>query len=105
MDRGEAIRHQAEGLALELIQGGLVSSDPQLAAICEKLSAFQPLLNGASFDENRARELLRTGFGLVRFSPDPNSPDEAEVLRLLDGLATKLSGMGRMLLGFIKKDS
>jgi hypothetical protein len=102
MDRAEAIRHQAEAQALELIRSGLVSHDPRLAAICRKLSAFQPLLSGTSFDENKAMGLLRTGFNLVRFQPNPNAPDEEEVLRLLDGLATKLSGMGRMLLGFLK---
>jgi len=101
-ERKAQIRQLAEDKAVELIRGGLTSPDPQLNAICTKLSAFQPLLNGKDVDEGKARDLLKTGFGMVRFKPDPGSPDEAEVLRLLEGLADKLSGMGSMLLTFLK---
>ena len=102
-DRASLIRHMAEDRALELIKAGLVSHDPRLSAICTKLSAFQPMLAGTNgIDETKARKLLQSGFGLVRFKPTPGASDEEEVIRLLDGLATKLSGMGRLLLSFIK---
>ena len=100
-DRASRIQAQAEELALGLIRQGLTSTDPRLASICSRLTAFQPLLNGKNVDEKRARDLIRMGFGMVKFQPSPAATDEDETLRLLDGLSHKISGMGRLLLGFI----
>jgi hypothetical protein len=95
------IRARAEEIALGLIRNGLASPDPQLNTICSRLSAFQPLLNGKDVDEKKARDLLRMGFGMVRFTPSNSATEDQEALRLLEALSRKVSSMGSLLLGFI----
>ena len=84
---------------MTLINNDLKSSDPTLAPLCKRLERFRPMLKGRTIEEASVRTLLKNGFKAVRFKPNPGASEEAEVLRLLDGLADKLGGMAKMMGG------
>lgn len=92
----KAIRAQAEDVAFKLVQDGLVSGDPKLSALCERLQPYKGMLSGKSLEEAKVRTMLRNGLRAVRFKPDPSASREDEVVRMLNGLADKLKGMAKM---------
>ena len=96
MDRKEEVKQLAEDKAMELIRAGLVTDDELLAPVCKKLERFKSFLAG-HVDEDQARNLLRTGFGMVSFSPEDGASDELEVSRILEKLANRLKLMAPML--------
>ena len=95
------IHARAEVLGLELIQGGLVTDDPDLAAVVGKLESFRPVLVGKEVSEEKIRQLLKTGFGMVSFELREDNDDKTEAFRLLHALADKLKTMGAMAAMFL----
>jgi hypothetical protein len=86
-----AAKQHAEDLAMQLIEGGLISDDPQLAKVCEKLKPFQDKLGGVS------RDLVRQGLAMVEPEELASWDVEASAKGLLVALADKLDGMKSML--------
>lgn len=100
-DRAKVIRKQAESQALKLIKSDLKSDDPKLGLLCKRLEKFSAVLKkNKNLPDDRVIALVRTGLDMVKFTPKPESTDEDEALRLLHGLADKLSGMTGLLGGF-----
>lgn len=98
-----SVMTKAESIALGLIKNDLKPTDPKHATLCKKLERFRPLLakHKTSSDDSQVRSLLQNGFRAVKFKVDPTATEEAEVLRLLNGLADKLGGMLGMLGGLL----
>ena len=89
----QSVMTKAEALAMGLIKNNLQSSDPKLAPLCKRLEKFKPLLAKNKGDDAAARSLLQNGLRAVKLKIDPAATEDAEVMRLLNGLADKLGGM------------
>lgn len=96
VNRKKLIEERGEEVAIQLVKDGLVSTDASLAGICKRLERFKGVLSGKSFNETQARTLIRNGFRAVRLKVNPDATDDAEVLRLLNGLVDKLDTMASM---------
>lgn len=84
-NRAAAAKQRAEDLAMELLASGLVTDDPVLAPVCEKLKPFQEKLGAVN------RDLLRKGLDLVTVTDDGDAEDSAKLC--LVQLVEKLHGM------------
>jgi hypothetical protein len=73
---------------MQLLESGLVTDDPQLAPICEKLKPFQAKLGNVS------RAIIDHGLGMVPAADDADV--ELAAKHTLVALADKLWGMRSM---------
>jgi hypothetical protein len=92
-DRKVTIKRRAEDLAMELVEGGLVTDDPVLAPVCEKLRPFQAKLGAVN------RDLVGKGLAMVDVE-EPFGDEEAAAKDCLVKLVDKLWGM-RLMFGIL----
>jgi hypothetical protein len=93
-DRRAAIKQRAEELAVQLISGGLVTDDPALQGVVEKLRPFKARLGQIN------RDLVRKGLGMIEIDPSCNWEVEEGAKKALVDLVDKLWGM-RLLFGIL----
>ena len=88
-DKIAAVKKRAEDLAMQLVESGLVTDDPALASICERLRPFQAKLGKVS------RTLVRQGLALVTVE-EPFADEEDAAKACLVALLDKLDSMKSM---------
>lgn len=88
-DRASLVKKRAEDLAVELIEAGLVTDDPELQELCSKLMPYKD-------------KLAKVDRGLIQKALDPITPDpmltfEPSARKCLKDLVEKLWGMRHFL--------